>query len=249
MAHATPSPSSDEAFLEAYDDGDFPRPSVAVDVVVLSCNQRSLQVVLGRRQAPPQRGRWALPGGFVGIDETLDAAAARVLASKAGLTDVFCEQLYTFGAVDRDPRSRVISVAYYALLPAARLQSAIDGQKVRLAEVIVPWSGEAGGPVDCVLDRDGSAALAFDHGAIIGMAVKRLRGKVAYSTVGYELLPDSFTMRALQRVHESILGERINKDSFRRRMQATGELRATGESEHNTSHRPAELFQHVRSTR
>ena len=227
--------SEDAAFLAAYDGSPFPRPSLAVDVVLVTVAGDALATLLVRRDEPPQRGRWALPGGFVAIDESLDAAAARVLETKAGMRGVFLEQLYTFGAPARDPRTRIVSVAYYALVPRERLRAVP-------ATIRVPWSGERGGPVE-LLDEHGRALpTAFDHREIVGTAVKRLRGKLAYTPVGYALLPRRFTLLQLQRVHEIVLGTPLNKDSFRRRMLASGELEATGAMQEAVDHRPAALY-------
>jgi 8-oxo-dGTP diphosphatase len=168
-----------------------------------------------------------------------------VLADKAGVADVFVEQLYTFGAPGRDPRTRVISVAYYALVDAARLASG-RGEGAVSGRIEVPWEGETGGPVEAV-DADGrELPLAFDHADILGMAVKRIRGKLDYTPIGFQLLPDTFTLRRLQDVHATVLGRALNKDSFRRRMLATGLLEATGERETEVGHRPAELYRFVR---
>ncbi len=238
-------PGADEAaFLERYDPADFEHPSVTVDVALLTMAETGLQVLLTQRQEHPGRGKWALPGGFVGMEEALDRAAARVLHSKAGRKNVFLEQLYTFGAPKRDPRTRVITVAYYALVDHGRLgKPQGQGETTTLGEIHTPWQGEAGGPVE-VRDENGEALpLAFDHAEIIGMAVKRLRGKLNYSPVGFQLLPADFTLRRLQDVHEAILGRRLNKDSFRRRMLASGLLAPTGEREGEVGHRPAELYQ------
>ncbi|MDB4453819.1 NUDIX hydrolase [Planctomycetota bacterium] len=225
--------SEDAQFLAGYDASEFERPSVAVDVALLTVHEGGLRVLLVERVEPPQRGAWALPGGFVGMNESLDDAAARVLRDKGGLEGIFLEQLYSFGSLGRDPRTRVISVAYVALVDHARLEA--TGRP--LAELQVPWEGEEGGPVE-VEGMD----LAFDHAEILGAAVKRLRGKLDYAALGFQLLPDRFTLRDLQTVHETILGRELNKDSFRRRMLATGLIEPTGEREQNVLHRPAELY-------
>jgi len=231
---------SEEEFLAAYDASGFDRPSVAVDVVLLSAAEGHLWALLLRRATHPHRGRAALPGGFVGFDEALDDAARRVLADKTGLTGVFLEQLYTFGAPRRDPRTRVISVAYYALVPRERLQRIPADATV--ARLRVDWEGETGGPVE-LFDN---SIFAFDHAEIVGMAVKRIRGKLDYSPIGFQLLPERFTLLELQRVHETVLGRPLNKDSFRRRMLASGQLEATGESQRDVVHRPAELYRFTR---
>lgn len=240
----TPTADTDDAaFLSAYDPNAYPRPSVAVDVVVLSVVARSLVALLVERSEPPQRGRWSLPGGFLHLEESLEHAAARVLADKGGLHDVYLEQLFTFSDPARDPRTRVLSVAYYALVEPGRFASAEASQSgARAARVHVPWTGEEGGDVEARGDDGAALALAFDHAAILGTAVKRLRGKLAYSPVGFELLGPSFTLRQLQDVHEAILGRKLNKDSFRRRLRSSGQIEPTGQWQGDVDHRPAQLF-------
>ncbi|MCB9762410.1 MAG: NUDIX hydrolase [Alphaproteobacteria bacterium] len=231
----------EQAFLAAYDPGVFPRPSVATDVVVLTVREGRLVVALYQRAEHPHRGRWALPGGFVRMDEALSTAARRLLRDKVGVQGVFLEQLYTFGDPGRDPRMRIITVAYLALVPPARLQV----EKGALAAVEVDWAGEAGGPARAIGPDGAALPIAFDHADILGLAVQRLRGKLRYSPVAYAMLPPRFTLRALQSVHEAILGEALSKPAFRRRLLATGELRATGELESDVDHRPAELYEHA----
>jgi ADP-ribose pyrophosphatase YjhB (NUDIX family) len=233
------------AFLASYDASRYPRPSVTVDVVLLTVDNGAIRTLLGRRVEHPALGMWALPGGFVGIDESLDDAAARVLREKAGLEGVFTEQLFTFGAPDRDPRTRVISVAYYALVDASTLTGAVarvDDRRLCLATVDVPWSGEAGGPVTVRDERGANLELAFDHAGILGTAVKRIRGKLDYAPIGFELLPDAFSLRDLRLVHEAILGRPLNKDSFRRRVLDQGLVVATGARAEGVGHRPPELY-------
>lgn len=223
----------------------FEAPSVAVDVVCLTQRDEELRVLLIRRHEPPFRDRWVLPGGFVRIDEGLAAAAARVLRSKSGLSDTFLEQLYTFGATDRDPRARIISVAYYALVAWEQIAGLDSSDDLALGTVVVPWAGEQGGPVDArVAGR--RARLGFDHDDIVGMAIKRIRGKLNYAPIGYQLLPEQFTLLDLQRVHEAIAGHRLNKDSFRRRMLASEDIEATGERQEGVGHRPAALYRFTR---
>jgi len=230
-------------FLDTYDPTAFSRPSVTVDLVLMTVMGGKLVVLLQQRRDYPCKDQWALPGGFVGIDEDLDKAATRVMAVKAGLTEGWLEQLYTFGAPARDPRMRVITVAYFALIPANGLTSALDGRPdLVLAPLDVPWIGEQGGSV-CALAPDGAAlSLAFDHAEILGHAVKRLRGKLDYSPIAFALLPDHFTLRDLQDAHEAILGTYFNKPAFRRRMIDKGWIEGTGTREHGTSYRPAELY-------
>ena len=238
----------DEArFLASYDASKFERPSVAVDVALISVAEGALWTVLLQRADHPHRGRYALPGGFVGLRESLDAAAARVLSRKCGLRDLFLEQLYTFGDPGRDPRTRVISVAHVALIDRARLLEASAGADALVhARLDVPWEGETGGPIEAHRADGTTLPLAFDHAEILGMAVKRLRGKLDYAPIGFQLLPARFTLLELQRVHETILARPLNKDSFRRRMLASGQLEATGESQRDVDHRPAELYRFTR---
>lgn len=230
-------------FLNDYDASRYERPSVAVDLVLMSVVDGALRVLLLRRDAHPAKGLWALPGGFVSIDEALDDAARRILREKAGMEDAWVEQLYTFGAVDRDPRTRIITVAYFALLPADRYMTALQsgGAERVLARITTRWPGETGGPASA-FDVETPLPLAFDHADILGHAVLRLRGKLDYSPVGFALLPQEFTLRQLQDVHEAILATSLNKPAFRRRMLDKGWLEATGERETGASFRPAELY-------
>jgi 8-oxo-dGTP diphosphatase len=239
--------SADEkAFLDAYDPEAFPRPSVTVDLVLLSVHDRALHALVMRRDQHPGKGKLALPGGFVGIDESLDDAARRLLDERARMKDAYVEQLYTFGAVARDPRMRIISVAYFALLPVERFECAVQSSpELTIAEMVVPWEGEAGGPVD-ICSPDGDVMpLAFDHADILGVAVKRLRGKIDYSGIAFELLPEEFTLRQLQEIHEGILGTRFNKPAFRRRILDKRILVPTGRREEGVTFRPAELYRYA----
>jgi 8-oxo-dGTP diphosphatase len=239
-------PADEAAFLAEYDASEFPRPSLTVDVALLTAGEGSLQTLLLQRAQHPEIGKWALPGGFVGPGESLDAAAARVLRVKVGLTGVFLEQLYTFGDPARDPRTRVVTVAYYSLVPAPRLATAgvPGGEAARVARLRVPWAGELGGPVEAIDESGATLALAFDHATILGTAVKRLRGKLDYAPIGFELLPEVFSLRSLQQIHEVISGRSLNKDSFRRRMLASGQLAATGERRTDVEYRPPELYRY-----
>jgi 8-oxo-dGTP diphosphatase len=231
------------AFLRAYDATRFQRLSVAVDVALLTVDQGRLRTLGLRRAEHPYRGRVVLPGGFVRPEESLDQAARRVLESKVGIQRLFIEQLCTFGEPDRDPRTRVISVAYYALIDAERFHAACTSRsELCLAHVRVPWAGETGGAVTLEDEQGGELGMGFDHDAILGTAVKRLRGKLNYAPIGFQLLPEEFTLADLQRVHEVILDHDLNKDSFRRRMLASGVLEATGRHVQGASHRPPELY-------
>ena len=250
--HGTSPPRSrsEREFLAGYDAARFPHPSVTVDVALVTAREGHLEAALVRRADFPERGKWGLPGGFVQWDESLDDAAARVLRSKLGLSGIYLEQLYTFGRPDRDPRTRVITVAYYALVDAARLVTDLSGANgLCLARLEVPWKGERGGTVAALDERGQAFPLAFDHGQILGLVVRRLRGKLNYAPIGFELLPRRFTLRQLQSVHETILGRRLNKDSFRRRMLASRLIVPTGQQEADVGHRPAALYRFKQSQR
>jgi 8-oxo-dGTP diphosphatase len=222
---------------------DYDRPSVAVDLAMLTVRDGALAVLVTRRDIEPYLGAWALPGGFVAIDEPLEAAPARILQDKARIAGAFVEQLYTFGAVDRDPRGRVISVVYYALTPEGVLTGALaSSPDLKLARLEAPWPGEAGGPAFILGDDGQRLPLAFDHADILGLAVKRLRGKLDYTPVGLELLPELFPLRQLQAVHEAILGRPLVKPAFRRKMLDRGYVAPTGLQEPAGAFRPAELY-------
>lgn len=236
-------PQNDEAaFLASYDPKAFDPIAVTVDVALVAADGDALQCLLIQREQHPAQGRWALPGGFVASGESLEATARRVLKEKAGVEGVYLEQLYTFGAPKRDPRMRIITVAYYALVDAARLAASGRTQVARLS---VPWEGETGGAVSAEVDG-AEVPMAFDHDLILGKVVQRMRGKLDYSPIGFQLLPEAFTLRQLQQVHEAVLARHVNKDSFRRRMLASGQLEATGERQEDVGHRPAELYRFIR---
>ncbi|WP_156679503.1 NUDIX hydrolase [Sphingomonas profundi] len=219
---------------------DHPRPALAVDVAIVAVIAGALQTLLVRRGEAPFAGHWSLPGGFVRIDETIEAAALRVLRDKADVTRVHVEQLYTFGAVSRDPRMRVVSVGHIALLPPDRFAAIATGGDVAQARVALPASGSA-----VALSPGGDPLpLAFDHAEILAATVQRLGGKLDWSDVGFALLPPEFTLRQLQDVHEALAGRSLNKPAFRRRMIDRGWLEPTGRREAEASHRPAELYRH-----
>ncbi len=205
---------------------EYPRGALTVDCVVFGLDEHELKVMLIQRGLAPYEGQWALPGGFVHLDETLEEAARRELFEETGLERVFLEQLYTFGAVDRDPRERVISVAYYALvqLKDHRVLAATDAREAA-------WFG-----VDDV------PSLAFDHADILAMARERLRSKVRYQPIGFELLPKKFTLSQLQRLYEVVLDRTLDKRNFRKRVLAMDLLIETDEVEKDVAHRAARLY-------
>jgi 8-oxo-dGTP diphosphatase len=190
--------TAERQYLGTYDPSKYERIAVTVDLVLMSVVDGALHALLIRRDDHPAKGKWALPGGFVLMEENLDQAARRILRDKARLPAAYLEQLYTFGDVKRDPRMRVITVAYFALLPKARIEDALKASpELSLTKVTTSWSGETGGSANTLAADGAKLSLAFDHADILGLAVKRLRGKLDYSQVGFELLPPRFTLRQL----------------------------------------------------
>jgi 8-oxo-dGTP diphosphatase len=204
----------------------YPRAALTVDCVVFGYDEGELKVLLIQRALEPFKGRWALPGGFVRVDETVDDAARRELAEETGLKNVFLEQLYTFGSVDRDPRERVVSVAYYALVKLSdhRAKAATDAANAE-------WFPISKAP-----------KLAFDHAGILGTALTRLKGKVRYEPIGFELLPPKFTLSHLQQLYEAVLGTDLDKRNFRKKVLSFSLLVPLKETQMAGRHRPAQLF-------
>lgn len=204
----------------------YPRAALAVDCVVFGLDVSDLKVLLIQRKLEPFQHAWALPGGFVRLDETLDEAARRELSEEAGVTDVYLEQLYTFGDLGRDPRERVVTVAYYAL-------AKLSDHKIRAATdaIGVGW-----------FSLEELPQLAFDHAMILDKAVERLRGKVRYAPVGFELLPPRFSLTQLQRLYEIILGAELDKRNFRKKILSMDLLVETDELERGVRHRAARLY-------
>jgi 8-oxo-dGTP diphosphatase len=205
---------------------EYPRPALTVDCVVFGLDEDELEVLLIRRGLEPFAQRWALPGGFVHVDETLEEAARRELEEETGLRKVFLEQLYTFGALERDPRERVVTVAYYALVK-------LSDHKVRAATdaADAAWFAISDLP-----------ELAFDHEEIFDMALLRLRNKVRYQPIGFELLPKKFTLTQLQRMYEIILERSLDKRNFRKKILGMDLLVELDEVQKDVAHRAARLY-------
>ena len=219
--------SSDSSANQSAYKYEYPRPALTVDCVVFGLDeQHSLKVLLIQRKLQPFAGEWALPGGFVHIGESLEAAARRELREETGLEDIFLEQLYTFGAIERDPRDRVVTVAYYALvnLRDHTVQAATDARQAAWFEVSkVP-------------------AIAFDHPQILDTALTRLRGKVRYEPIGFELLRTKFTFFQLQKLYETIVGIELDKRNFRKKFLKMDLLQELDEFQTNAPHRAAKLY-------
>jgi 8-oxo-dGTP diphosphatase len=204
----------------------YPHPAVTTDVVVFTIRKNRLQLLLIRRGGEPHKGSWALPGGFLEIDEDLESCAQRELAEETGVSGVFLEQLYTFGAPDRDPRERVISVTYYALIPSDRLQIRAASDAAEAA-----WF-----PLDELPE------LAFDHREIIRVAHQRLIAKLNYSTIAFQFMPDTFTLSELQGVYEILRNEPLDKRNFRKWISTMDQIVETGEQRRTGNHRPARIY-------
>ena len=219
---------SEKEFLNSYNKNEYEKPSVAVDLLVFTVKDDRLKIVLVRRNEHPFKDMLSLPGVFVGINETLDEAAARGAREEAGLADIYFEQLYTWGDIDRDPRMRIISVSYLSLTPAEKLTLSA-GSRTSSAELY---------DVEELLASD--EELAFDHRKIIGYGRERIRNKTEYSRIAFEFLPKEFTLPQLQRVYEILLGKPLYKANFRRRVAPL-----IDETERMTSgdaHRPSRIY-------
>lgn len=209
----------------------YPHPAVTVDCVVFGLDEGDLNVLLIQRDLDPYAGAWALPGGFVRLDENLDSAARRELQEETGVRDLYLEQLYTFGEPDRDPRERVITVAYFAIVnlfehPVAASTDARNAGWFRTDEL---------------------PSLAFDHSGILEMALARLRAKVRYEPIVFEFLPEKFTLRQVQELYERILGEPLDKRNFRKKLHATQLVEPLDEVEMDVAHRAAQLYRFDRT--
>lgn len=203
-----------------------PHPAVTVDVVIFTIRNDELKVLLIKRALEPFSGQWALPGGFVAMEESLLDAARRELREETGVDAAYLEQLYTFGEPKRDPRERVISVAYYALMPsdALEIKAASDAEGVG-------WFG-----------IDDLPQLAFDHTEILGMALERLAAKLDYSTIAFQLMPAEFTMPELRHLYELITREKLDARNFAKRILALNVIEPTGRDKREGAHRPAKLY-------
>jgi 8-oxo-dGTP diphosphatase len=194
--------------------------------VIFTVNDDTLKVMLVKRAEEPFADSWSLPGGFLRISESLEDAALRVLKEKAGVENVYVEQLYTFGDPNRDPRARVITVTYFALIPWKNL---VESPSDKISDLM--WTSVNQLP-----------KLAFDHRKIVEYAVTRLRAKASYSNIVYGLMPRQFRLSELQRMYEIIINDKLDKRNFRKRMLATGLLQETGRKDIAGAHRPAMLY-------
>ena len=205
---------------------EYPRAALTVDCVVFGFDEGDLKLLLIQRDLEPFAGTWALPGGFVRVEESLEEAALRELREETGVAKVYLEQLYTFGRPDRDPRERVVTVAYYGLVKLSdhRVKAATDARNAAWFEI------------------SDLPAVAFDHETIIDAALQRLKGKVCYEPIGFELLPPKFTLTQLQHLYETILETPLDKRNFRKKILSMDLLIETDEIEQDVAHRAARLY-------
>lgn len=205
---------------------EYPHPALTVDIVVFTVTDGDLAVLLIRRAQEPFRGRWALPGGFIRLDESLRRAAWRELKEETGVSAGFLEQIGAFGRPDRDPRERIISVAYFALLAVdgMAIQAASDAREARLFSI------------------DALPELAFDHARILRYARDRLQARGDDVSAVLRLMPAAFTLTELQHTFELVLGRELDKRNFRKRADVLARIEATGEARRDGPHRPARLY-------
>lgn len=222
---------TEKEYLEQYNPNDFERPSVAVDLLVFTIEDDRLKIVLVEREEHPFKGKLSLPGVFVGINETLDEATKRGIAEETGLHDLYFEQLYTWGDVNRDPRMRIISVSYIAI---------VDVGQIKLSAGLRTVSAELY-DVEELLASD--TELAFDHKKMVQYARERIRNKVEYAPIAFEFLPDEFTLPALQRVYEILLDKKLYKAGFRQKVAPMVE--ETGQMTSGDAHRPSKYYRFV----
>lgn len=265
---------TESQFIKQYDPAAHERFSLSVDTVIFSVDsanttsnyrkldEQKLTVLLVKRVEHPYLGCWSLPGGFVRIQETLDKAAARVLKSKTGLDDLYIEQLFTFGDPDRDPRMRIVSCAYLALIDRAEFKpqqenapiSATEWFEIEFTETALRLSCSEESfdmPIEktteqrgkIVLERyriAGDSSFAFDHAGIILEGLLRLRGKIGYTDIVFNMMPERFSIADLQQIYEIVLGKKLLPPAFRRTIAP--KIVGTGEYTKDKGHRPSQLF-------
>ena len=202
----------------------YPHPAVTTDCVIFGFNGERLQVLLIERGIEPYKGHWAFPGGFLKMDETAEEGAKRELKEETGLADAYIQQLYTFSNPDRDPRERVITIAYYALVKIQEVKGGDDAASAR-------WF-----PLDEI------PPLAFDHDYILRMATQRLREQIHFQPIGFELLPEKFTIKELQSLYEAILGINFDRRNFAKKMLHLEILTELDETVWPTPKREAKLY-------
>lgn len=247
-----PSTEEERQFLENYDPSKYDKPSVTADIVIFTLSDTNeLSILLIKRGGYPYKDMWAIPGGFVNMDESVNAAAIRELEEETGIAGISVEQVATFGDVDRDPRMRVISVAYMAFVPKDMLniKAGDDASDAQILTINVDLDGITFSNKDYTF---GESILAFDHAAIIRTALKRLRNRIDYTEDAFQFLKDqgSFTIYELKKVYETVKGVRLDTGNFRRAFfrdyVETGKVKPTGEKTKGSGYRSAELYSKVK---
>ncbi len=205
---------------------DYPQPSVTTDIIIFTIKDNELKILLVKRAQEPFKNKWAIPGGFVREHESIEQAAQRELKEETGVKADYLEQLYTFGDVNRDPRGRVITISYFALIKSdkIKLSASTDVSKAS-------WFSAYKTP-----------SLAFDHKKILEYAIKRLKWKLEYTPIAFSVLPDKFTLTQLQKVYEVVFNKKFDKRNFRKKILNLGIIKQTKEIEKNVSHRPPKLY-------
>lgn len=284
---------TEREFLAQYKPGDYDRPSVTVDMLLFTVDdseiennrqmpEKELKILLIKRKDHPFMGHWAVPGGFVDIDEDMDNAVYRELKEETNIENVFMEQLYTWGRANRDPRMRVVSTSYLALVSKEGLNpvagdDAVEVKWFTVKKEIIESSDDKdvhnlilisddkdivikykvieafrkNGVIktkDVVLESDSNIKLAFDHNEIINLAIDRLRGKLDYTDIAFNLLPEYFTLTELQKVYEAILGKPLVASNFRRdikyKLEETDKIADQSPIGKKSAFRPAKLFKY-----
>ena len=218
----------DKEFLDNYDSSSYEKPSITVDLLVFTIEEEELKIVMIKRKNSPYKGMLSLPGAFVGMEETLDEAASRGIKEKTGLKNIYFEQLYTWGAIDRDPRMRIISVSYIALVSIDELYRVAGSNEI--ASHLYS--------VDKLLQSDES--IAFDHKEMIACGRERIKNKVEYTPLAFEFLPEKFTLPQLQKINEILLGKELYKANFRKKVRDM--VIETEEYSLGGAHRPSKLY-------
>ncbi|MEI3529531.1 MAG: NUDIX domain-containing protein [Bacilli bacterium] len=269
--------NSEEEFLKDYDSSIFEKLSLTTDILIFSVSsqkhdnyrklsKKSFSVLLVKRDNYPFKDKWCLPGGFVGIDESIDDAAKRILANETNLHDIYIEQLYTFGDVHRDPRMRIISTAYMALIDKNQLSEEItkkaswfdlifleDEHKIHITldngitniNLVIKKElrDKTTDRYDYIVEKNDG--LAFDHAIVIASGISRLKNKVEYTDIVFNMMPKYFTLGELQQVYEVILGKKLLDPAFRRII--ANKVKKTTKVQTGGGHRPSALFTYYKA--
>lgn len=266
--------NSEEEFLKDYDSSVFEKLSMTTDILIMSVSnedtgnyrklsEKKFSILLVKRDNYPFKDKWCLPGGFVGVDETLDEAAKRVLKTETNLKDIYIEQLYTFSEIKRDPRMRVISTSYMALVDKNRLMDKLSANaswfNVFMLEDEKSYNVTLDNGIEEIKFVVGKKLrnkttdrydfniikndkLAFDHPLVIVSGIERLKNKIEYTDIVFNMMPKYFTLGELQQVYEVILGKKLLDPAFRRII--ANKVEKTDKVQTGGGHRPSALFRY-----